>query len=178
MYQTTGLCNFSEDITFAIASCEKIDYAFSSSNITVSPKFEGSFGGTFVDSMFAYCSYLTEVKDIDFGMATDLLNIFAQCATLSTVGLLKVPNVTYIYDLFGGCSGLTTIAGLEGLQTDVSFADSPKLTNASVQNLIDKAADISSTGTKTMTFNAETFATITPEQTAAASAKGWTLASA
>lgn len=79
---------------------------------------------------------------------------------------------------FNGCTALTTIGGLVGLKTDVDFKDCPNLSNESIQNLIDNAADVTSLGPKTMKFNATPFATITKEQTAAATAKGWTLASA
>lgn len=178
MYQAAENCNFTNDITFDISSCTEMSSAFSGSNITVAPKFEGSFVGSNVPYMFSNCPNLTEVKDIDFGSAIELNSLFAYSPNLTTIGLLKVPNVTYAYGLFDGCTALTTIAGLEGLKVDISFSDCANLSNASIQNLIDTAADVTSLGTRTMTFNATPFATITEEQRTAATAKGWTLASA
>lgn len=178
MYQAQSNCNFMNDITFLLASCTKMDYAFCGSNITVTPKFKNGFSGSSANSTFAYCLDLIEVKDVDFGSATSLMYLFQNDEKLTTIGFLKVPNVTYVFELFQGCSSLTTIAGLEGLQTDISFSDCANLSNESIQNLIDNAADVTSLGTRTMTFNATPFATITEEQRGAATAKGWTLASA
>lgn len=178
MNQAQGDCNFTNDITFDISACTNMDSAFNGSQITVAPKFEGSFAGSKASNIFSTCRKLTEVKDIDFGSATSLTYLFSYSSKLTTIGLLKVPNVTSMSNPFRGCSALTTIAGLEGLKVDISFKDCPNLSNESIQNLIDTAADVTSLGTRTMTFNATPFDTITEEQTAAATAKGWTLASA
>lgn len=178
MHMTAGNCNFVQDTTFDIASCTKMDYAFSSSSITVTPKFEGSFAGSLAQGTFSYCTKLTEVKDVDFGTASYLGYLFKDDDNLTTIGLLKVPNVTSMRDCFSSCTALTTIGGLVGLKTDVDFKECANLSNESIQNLIDTAADVSSTGTKTMTFHSTPFATITEEQRSAATAKGWTLASA
>lgn len=179
MAQSTNSTNGLDlsSIKFLVNSCSSVDSAFEESTITVAPVFEGTFSPSYINRMFYKCSSLTSVGDISFD-ATSLSYIFGLCARLQTIGTLNVPNVTTIYYCFSSCASLTTIGGLVGLKTDVDFSDCENLSNESIQNLIDNAADVSSTGTKTMTFNATPFATITEEQTAAATAKGWTLASA
>lgn len=164
-------------IKFLVTSCESVSNAFENSCIAVAPVFEGTFSEAMIGNMFYYCRSLTSVGNISFGGNT-LQYIFGECSSLQTIGTLNVPNVDYITYCFQGCTALTTIGGLVGLKADVDFKDCPNLSNESIQNLIDNAADVTTVGPKTMTFNATPFATITPEQTAAASAKGWTLASA
>lgn len=155
---------------------------------------------TTMQDMFRNCVSLEEIPDFDYSKVTNVqamfqgtkirsfqanlplvINaayIFSECSSLKTIGTLNVPNVTIMLDCFRGCTNLTTIGGLVGLKADVDFKDCRNLSNESIQNLIDNAADVTSLGTKTMKFAATPFATITEEQTAAATAKGWTLASA
>lgn len=179
MAQSTNSTNSLDlsSIKFLVNSCSSVDSAFEQSAITVAPVFEGTFSQSNISRIFYGCSGLTSVGDISFA-ATSLYYIFGLCARLQTIGTLNVPNVTSMMYCFSSCASLTTIGGLVGLKTDVDFSDCENLSNESIQNLIDNAADVSFTGTKTMTFNATPFATITEEQTAAATAKGWTLASA
>lgn len=133
---------------------------------------------TDASNMFQNCENLQDVT-ITFGNnVVYLLNTFYECNSLQTIGTLNVPNVTSMIYCFRNCTALTTIGGLVGLKADVDFKDCRNLSNESIQNLIDNAADVTSLGTKTMKFNATPFATITEEQTAAATAKGWTLAKA
>lgn len=177
MVNSTGNDLDLSSIKFLVNSCSSVTNAFMNSNLTVAPVFEGSFSQSSVDNMFYYSRSLTSVGDISFDGNT-LQYIFGQCSSLQTIGTLNVPNVDSITYCFESCTALTTIGGLVGLKTDVDFKDCPNLSNASIQNLIDNAADVNSIGTRTMTFNATPFATITEEQRAAATAKGWTLASA
>ena len=128
----------------------------------------------------------TEISDINIivsgsGTRTGVMsNFIVDCDNLETIGLINFSEKLNVTPLrfIANCPNLTTIKGFVNWNRDLDIMDSPKLSNASIQNLIDNAADVTSLGTRTMTFNATPFATITEEQRAAATAKGWTLASA
>lgn len=66
------------------------------------------------------------------------------------------------------------VIAFEGTIFDtVSFADSPLLTNASVQNIIDHLKDLTSATAQTLTLHATVGAKLTDAQKTAISAKNW-----
>lgn len=137
-------------------------------------------------NMYSSCSLDRTVKiNIHSDVRPFNVNVaqmFNNCGA-STIGLINITSnegVTYsnTASMFRYVSNIVTIEGIVNMDFDINLNDCANLSNASIQNLIDNAADVTSLGTRTMTFNATPFATITEEQRAAATAKGWTLASA
>ena len=77
--------------------------------------------------------------------------------------------------MFGSCSKLTTITGpITGITTSIDLKDSP-LTHDSAMVFMNGLKTV--TGTKTITFKSTTYKTLTEAEIAAATAKGWTVAS-
>lgn len=108
--------------------------------------------------------------------------MFNNCSA-TTIGLINITSnkgVTYsnTASMFNYVTDIVTIEGIVNMDFNINLDGCANLSNESIQNLIDNAADVTSLGTRTMTFNATPFATITEEQKSAATAKGWTLASA
>ena len=108
--------------------------------------------------MFAYCNVLTSL-------------------TLSKFDVTKVTDVLGMSDMFYNCKALTTVTGVfEGIQVDLDLHYSP-LTNASAMVFINGLSTAIST-TRTLSLKSSTYNTLTPEQIAVATSKGWTVISA
>ena len=84
---------------------------------------------------------------------------------------LTIPGEYCFYRIFYGCTSLTDVGGFTGLKLDIDFHYSP-LTHDSALNVIDNLAV--SPGHKVI-FNNITFDTLTPEDIAKATSKGWTI---
>ena len=77
--------------------------------------------------------------------------------------------------MFWFCSALTTITGpITGISRSIDLGDSP-LTHDSAMVLMNGLNTV--TETKTITFKSTTYETLTEAEIAAATAKGWTVAS-
>lgn len=77
--------------------------------------------------------------------------------------------------MFWSCYALTTITGpITGISTDIYLGYSP-LTHDSAMVFLNGLNTV--TGTKTITFKSTTYGTLTEAEIAAATAKGWTVAS-
>lgn len=162
------------------------DHMFYQSDIITVPDLTitGIEGIAKMHSMFYGCNDLiTSPKiTIEETVSNIAMNqILQNCMNLTTVGLITLPtnySSLQLGNIFNYSTAIETIEGFVNLKDDLNLSPCQNLSNASIQNLIDNAADVTSLGTRTMTFNATPFATITEEQRAAATAKGWTLASA
>lgn len=132
-----------------------------------------------VADMFSGCSSLRTV-DFRTGHASPKPNyapqMFYKCTSLERVVLtgldFKDAN-RYVYSMFYGCTSLTDIVGpIYNIPGDLSVSGSP-LTNDSAMVLINGLIETSEA--KSFTFSAATYDTLTDEQIAVATAKGWTL---
>ena len=114
---------------------------------------------------------------------TDAMHMFWHCSKLrKVIGTFAMHNCNQTFAMFLGCSSLEEVS-LLALHTDLSFADSPKISAASLAYAIENA----SAGGFTITVNAATFAKMTGIASAdaayrnvyaAAQAKGITIVSA
>lgn len=144
----------------------------------------GIEGNAHMNSMFYSCSSLVTSPKITIEETVSNISMqqmLQNCMNLTTVGLITLPtnySNLNLDNIFSYSTAIETIEGFVNLKDNIDLSPCQNLSNASIQNLIDNAADVTSLGTRTMTFNATPFATITEEQRAAATAKGWTLASA
>lgn len=128
--------------------------------------------------MFDGCLSLTslDLSNFDVSKVTTMESMFNSCYELATLVLsnFDVSNVTNMDDMFERCDKLTTVTGVfEGTKVNLDLHWSP-LTNASAMVLINGLANV--TSTKTIKFNSTTYNTLTPEQIAVATSKGWTVA--
>lgn len=135
---------------------------------------------TSTDSMFNGCWNLQTVPQFDTSSIISTNSMFSSCSSLQTVPLLNLSKVTKIMNInrmFDSCSSLTNLGGFTGLKVNLYLASSPKLTVDSIMNIINNAADMTSSP-KTLTLHQDVFNKLSEEQIATASAKGWNIASA
>lgn len=63
--------------------------------------------------MFNYCRSLTSIPQLDTGKVTDMGAMFASCNNLTTIPQLDTSNVINMSSMFNGCDNLTTIPHLD-----------------------------------------------------------------
>ena len=128
-----------------------------------------------MSGMFYGCSSLTTVPQLDTSRCNNMYMMFGDCQNLQMIPLLNVSSVTNMSYILYGCSSLTNLGGFTGLKQDLELAYSPLLTADSIVNVINAAADMTSSP-KTLTLHQDTFNKLTEEQIATATAKGWNIA--
>lgn len=102
--------------------------------------------------------------------------LFAYCSTLKTVPYIKFDGVTKNSTFAAGCSALEDIIFDGEITLGISFASSSKLTNTSVQSIIDSLANLTGATAQKLTLHNTTGSNLTEAQKAAITAKNWTLA--
>lgn len=120
------------------------------------------------------------LKSVDLDMFCTAKNnswtsCFFSCVSLvriKKIGVLKSHKFSYT---FAGCSALEEIRFDGSIGSDISFQDSSKLTNESVQDIIEHLADLTGATTQTLTLHADVGAKLTEEQKATITSKNWTL---
>lgn len=140
------------DIGFLFNSCENLKSVdlsvFSNSELTD------------VDCIFQLCEELTEVN---FGVNFNV----TKCTNFKVFGYNGTPSLSKVTGHIQGIGAGWTSA------TSLSLINSP-LTNASAMVFINGLAEVSET--KTLKLKQSTYDTLTQEQIATATAKGWTIA--
>lgn len=92
------------------------------------------------------------------------------------LGELDLTNCTTTGSIAARCYALETISFKAGtIMKSISFIDCSKLTDETIQNIIDGLADLSGGTAQTLTLHATVGAKLTDAQKAAASAKNWTI---
>lgn len=122
---------------------------------------------------------VTSIESIDFSdcepMFSNIAGAFFVCKNLKSVfGKLDVKNCTSFANFVKGCGALEDIDFVEeSIKADISFAQSPLLSDTSIQSIIDGLATVETQ--HTITFHADVKAKLTEEQKATISAKNWVL---
>lgn len=141
---------------------------------TYAPKYPitatASYGG---DSMYQ-ASMITDTK-VDVAIGANASYVFISCGNLKTIRKLIISDETAFNRWFGGCGALENVTFEGVIANDISFSDSTKLTNASVQSVIDHLKDLTGETAKTFTIHTYVGREVTEEQKAAITAKNWTL---
>lgn len=135
---------------------------------------------TSVSTLFHNCSSLTslDISAWDKSKFTNISSIFYGCEKLETLNLgdWDWSGITQSDYPFAFCNKLKYVTGnLSGISNNISLNVSP-LTNESAMIFINGLAEVSTS--KTITFKATTYNTLTDEQKAIATNKGWTIKSA
>ena len=151
------------------------------SSLTTVPQFNTS-NVTNMDSMLYSCSALTEVPLFDTSNVTNMRYIFGECNKLTTVPQLDTSNVTNMEGMFYSCPSLTNFGGLLNIgQAYTStftydLSDSSKLSDESIQNVINGLYDMTAKGfSPTLKFHSTVFAKLTDAQKQQITAKNWTV---
>ena len=154
------------------------------SNLTSVPALNTS-NVTDMENMFADCEKLTSIPALDTSNVTDMSWMFSSCEKLTSIPLLDASKETEsLYGTFMWCYALTNLGGFTNLgksfrsSKDVNLAYSDKLTNQSVQNLIDTVFDMNQNtqgGSAKLRLNQTVIDAMTDTQKSQLAAKGWTL---
>ena len=143
---------------------------------------------TNMSNMFYDCTSLTtlDLTGFDTSAVTDMYSMFNGCSRLTTLDLsgFDTSAVTRMEGMFFICHGLTSlILGPNFFKTSkvtsVVFFNSTNWTNDTVvTSLVTNSYDRATAGLSTMTLqlSANTKASLTDEQKAAITAKGYTIA--
>ena len=157
---------------------------------------------TYMYQMFKYCQSLNrlDLSNFDTSKVTNMSEMFNICYSLTSLDLsnFNTSNVTNMSDMFSYCSALTdlyinfdvssvitinqifsydykltnVVGKFEGTKLDLDLNYSP-LTAASAMVFINGLATV--TTTRTLALSRTTYDSLTPEQIAIATAKGWTV---
>ena len=100
--------------------------------------------------------------------------MFYNCISLTSVPLFDTSNVTSMSQMFYNCTSLTTLGGFLNLKVSLDISKAPNLTHESLMNVINKAADVTSSP-KTLTLGATNLIKLTSAEKAIATNKGWVL---
>jgi len=131
---------------------------------------------------FQTCTDLEVIDLTNFNrVISKTTQMFHSCERLKRVlgelDFSAVINVAYMNSVFGYCEQLTDIAFKQGcLKYSISFPQSPLLSDASIQSIIDGLADLIGQTAQTLTFHADVKAKLTEAQIATITSKNWTLA--
>ncbi len=137
--------------------------SFNTSNVTI------------MRSMFENCYELTslDLSSFDTSKVTDMLLMFYDCIQLTSLdlGLFDMSKVRITESMFYDCTALTTVRGnIIGISVSLDLKSCP-LTNESAMVFINGLAKV--TTARTISFNSSTYNTLTEEQIAVATSKGW-----
>lgn len=118
---------------------------------------------------------ISVVPELDFSTFTGMGYIFYGADRVVTIRKLKVNENASWSNAFTSATALENITFEGVIGKSISFADSPKLTTASVQSIIDHLKDLTGATAQTLTFHATVGGKLTDAQKAAITAKNWTL---
>ena len=125
---------------------------------------------------FAYNGNLVRLPRMDISKVTTATYAFRECKNLEEIACLVFSEKTsFTTNVFHLCQALKNLT-IEGtINTPVSFQHSSKLTNESVQSIIDHLKNLTGTTAKTLTLHADVGAKLTDAQKTTITAKNWTL---
>lgn len=130
-----------------------------------------------IGRMFDSCYSLAELdlSNFDTSSLLSTFHTFMDCGKMSTLNLSgwNFSSLQENTDMFAFCSSLSTVIGpVTGIKLSLDLSDCP-LTNESAMVFINGLDNVSSN--QTLEFSRDTWATLTPEQIAIATSKGWTV---
>lgn len=137
-------------------------------------------------NMFYRCTKLRELH-ISFSRVTNCFTMFSGCGALTTLPLLDCSDVSNIQSMFSNCASLVNLGGFYNLGSSLTSTGSGRstldlsassvLTKESIMNVINNLAAPASI-TATLKLSAASYALLTAEDIAIATAKNWTVTSA
>lgn len=158
-------------------------YAFAQvgwTDITYNPKYPIVAYYYGLQQAFTNSSNITDTKVPIILQDGSMRAAFNLCGRLKRIpSLVLQVRTTDTVSTFNGCYDLEEInivcEGEGGFATDLSLAQSSKLSAESVQSIIDALVDLTGATAQTLTFHATVGANLTKAQKDAISAKNWTL---
>ena len=164
-YDTDEVLTNGRNMFYRLGWIEKLDVSnFDTSNVTdMYGMLEGLGRLTSLD-----------VSNFDTSNVTNMGYMFIYCTRLIDLYLnFNVGNTEGFQQMFGDCISLTNVVGkFEGTENNLDLHYSP-LTAASAMVFINGLATV--TEKRTLKLSATTYDSLTPEQIAIATSKGWTV---
>ena len=146
------------------------------SSIVANLKYSDTANGTSFISTFQY-SNVTSIPSLDLRKGTNFNGMFAYASSIQEIGEMDISSATIVSNMFLSCSGLIKVSFTRGcIKLSISFAQSGRLDDASIQSIMDGLADLTGQTAQTLTLHATVGAKLTDAQKATATAKNWTLA--
>ena len=132
---------------------------------------------TDVSYMFNGAMDLTEVPLIDATNSKSVGRLFNQCSSLKKASVIFPENkITDYTNTFQQCVALEDFTAYGVIDFPLSLATCSKLTNASVQSIIDCLKDLTGQTPQTLTLHRTVKANLTEEQLATITGKNWSVA--
>ena len=152
-------------------------YIFRSTIKCIRIQYSDTANGTIFTNMFYGWDTGTHIiPSLDFRKGTDFTNMFNWSSNIVEIGEMDISSATKVTSMFGNCSGLVRVSFVPAcIKLSISFAQSSKLDDASIQSIIDGLADLTGAIAQTLTLHATVGAKLTDAQKATATAKNWTL---
>lgn len=125
-----------------------------------------------------YTFYYTDIEAVQKAIIAKgpvMLSTFANSPNLHTIAKLIVSEATTYNNTFGNATALENITFEGVIGSTISFASCSKLTDASVQSIIDHLKDLTGQTAQTLTFHATVGGNLAEGQKAAIAARNWTL---
>ena len=179
----SGIPNFVTNIKSiemsAPLSQKNMRYMFADLQYLTNIPYFNTEGVTDMSRMFYNCNSLTSIPQLNTSKVELITGMFERCTSLTSIPKLDATSLTNAQNMFGysyaPLDKFTTFGGLTNLKIDLDLSPCQKLTHDSLLNVINEAADVTSSP-KTLTLGATNLAKLTDEEKAIATSKGWTLA--
>lgn len=123
--------------------------------------------------MFANCSKLTTIPQLNTSNVTSMYYMFNFCSSLTSIPQLDASNVTEMDYIFGNCKALTSI-GLYGFTRSIDIS-STALGHDALVAFLNQAGTAYNSSQK-ITMGSAKLALLSEEEKAIATNKGWQLA--
>lgn len=137
---------------------------------------------TNMGQMLSGCTSLQSVPQFDTSNTTFMYGMFYSSSNLNTIPLLDASKAYNINIMFGACDSLTNFGGLlnigQGCAStfEYNLAVCAKLTDESIQNVIDGLYDMTAKGfSPTLKLHSTVYAKLTDAQKQQITAKNWTV---
>lgn len=140
-------------------------------DVTYNPKYD--ITGTLTNLLQSANISSTKIP-IVAGVA-NMQGAFYGCDKLVTIVSLDMTNATNTTNTFFNNASLENITFVGEIRIGISLVYSPKLTNASVQSIIDHLADLTGQTAQILTLHTTVGKNLTDAQKATITAKNWTL---
>ena len=132
-------------------------------------------GNTNAYDIFIYNNNITDTKvDIDISQSKSTRSLFMSCTKLVTIRkIITSEKVTSYTSCFTNCTNLENVTFEGVIVANIDFSSSSKLSDASIQNIIDHLADLTGGTAQTLDFHTNVVNKLTSEQLSQIANKNW-----
>ena len=169
-------CSNVREIKFNINPlCTNINYMCSECKNLEKIELENTSNVTLFEGAFFGCRKLREIGLPSTANAKTIMWAFASCDTLEVVnGILDFSKCNDLTGVFNGISNIRELRFAENsIHADLTLAWADKLSDETIQSIINGLADLTGQTSHTITFHSTVTKKLTDEQKQIISQKGW-----